>query len=84
MECKELAKLGRWRTRQVQEANRRSSMDSKQEQEVEGETRVRVAIGSKLWFEVEARLNGQQHKPGLIQLRHDKSQDCKMERNSLQ
>ena len=37
-----------------------------------------------LWLVVEAGLNGQRHKPGWIQLRHDKSQDCKMERNSLQ
>ena len=32
MECKELAKPGRWRTRQLQEANRRSSVDRNQNQ----------------------------------------------------
>jgi len=31
------------------------------EPEEEGETRVRVAISSKRWFEVETRLNGQRH-----------------------
>ena len=31
----------------------------KPEPEVEGETRVRVAICSRKWFGVEARLNGQ-------------------------
>ncbi len=46
MECKRLAKLGRWRTRQLQEANR----SWKPEPEVEGETRVRVAFSSKMWL----------------------------------
>ena len=37
-----------------------------------------------LWFGVEAQLNGQRHKPGWIQLRHDMVQDHKMERKSPQ
>ena len=37
----------------------------------------------RVWFGVEAQLNGQRHKPGWI-LRHDMVQDRKMKRNSLQ
>ena len=37
-----------------------------------------------MWFELETRLNGQHHNPGWIQFRHDKIQDHKMERKSLQ
>jgi hypothetical protein len=36
-------------------------MDSNQKPEEEGETRVRVVFSSKIWFGVEARLNGQLH-----------------------
>ena len=50
MECKKLAKLGRWRIRQLQEANRSSSVDRKPEPEVEGETRGRVAFSSQKRF----------------------------------
>ena len=60
-----------WRMRQLQKANGRSSNGQQSEPEVEGDTRCRVAIGSKMWFEVAARLNGQRHKPRWIQLRHD-------------
>jgi hypothetical protein len=50
MEFKRLAKLGTWRIRQHQEANRSSSVNRKPQPEVEGETRVRVAFSSKMWF----------------------------------
>ena len=33
---------------------------------------MKVAICSKMWFEVESRLNGQRHNPGWIQFRHDR------------
>jgi hypothetical protein len=61
MECKRLAKLGRWRIRLLQEANRSSSVNRKPQPEVEGETRVRVAFSSKMWFGMAAQLNGQRH-----------------------
>ena len=39
---------------------------------------------SKIQAKILGRGNGQRHKPGWIQLRHNKSQDHKMERNSPQ
>ena len=73
-----------WRMRQLQKANGRSSNGQQSEPEVEGDTRCRVAIGSKMWFEVEARLNGQRHKTRMDTVKTRQVQDCKMERNSLQ
>ncbi len=48
---------GEWGS--FRKVNGRSSNGQQPEPEEEGETRVRVAISSKMWFGVAARLNGQ-------------------------
>ena len=72
MECNR-AHWADWRMRQLQKANGRSSNGQQPEPEVEGDTRCRVAIGSKMWFGVEVQLNGQRHNPGWIQFKTHKS-----------
>ena len=44
-------------------------MDSNQNQRWRETEDAGVATGSKMWFGVEVRLNGQRHNPGWIQLK---------------